>query len=269
MHVVGTVKDEDQIKPHLTPLVFKGPLPTFQAPSDHFGESRDNDNSSRSTNMGGGKGLRTLFPWVKPKWSQSRGTGPARATPSPPGPARGLASGTRLVPPRSTHLVPRQPRWRAAASDSVRSGASRIPSSWASPWWALTFTREPGRMRGARCGMRDAGHDGDNAHGPLSALPLPLGTEHGGFAWRARLAPPASARCSDPANQRDRGRSVPAGWCAWGDQVPLGSRWRLPTEGASDPLRSTPVSLGAYSPGPVRRDLIRASGFRATRRDTL
>lgn len=123
--------------------------------------------------------------------------------------------------------------------------------------------------------MRDAGHSGDNAHRPLSALPLPLGTEHGGFAWRARLAPPAAARCSDRANQRDGGRSVPAGWCAWGDQVPLGSRWRCPTEGASDPLRSSPVSLGTHSPSPVRRDLIWdaflpwASGFRATRRDTL
>lgn len=68
MRVVGTIKDEDQIKPCLTPLVFRGPLSTFQSPSDHFGESRDS--SSRSTNMGlGGGALRTLFPRVKPKCS--------------------------------------------------------------------------------------------------------------------------------------------------------------------------------------------------------
>jgi hypothetical protein len=52
--VVGTVKDEDQIKPHLTPLVFKGPLPTFHAPSDHFGESRDSSPWSTSMGEGGG-----------------------------------------------------------------------------------------------------------------------------------------------------------------------------------------------------------------------
>lgn len=204
MHVVGTVKDEDQIKPHLTPLVFKGPLPTFQAPSDHFGESRDN--SSRSTNMGGGKGLRTLFPWVKPKWSQSRGTGPARATPSPPGPARGLASGTRLVPPRSTHLVPRQPRWRAAASDSVRSGASRIPSSWASPWWALTFTREPGRMRGAGCGMQ--GTMETTRTGRCQRCHCRWGPStvvlRGGRAW---LLPPPLAAATRPTSETEGGAS--------------------------------------------------------------
>lgn len=239
--MVGTVKDEDRIKPRLTPLVFKGPLSTFQAPSDHFGES--GDSSSRSTNKGWGWGLRTLFPRVPSLGTQSRGTRAARSTPSPPGPARGLASGTRLVPRRATHLIPRRPRWRAAASDSAGSGANRIPSSWASPWWPLAFARSRGAWQ-----MQDAGHRGDTAHGPLSELPLPLGTEHGGFAWRARPAPPAAARCSTGANQRGRGRSVPAGWHAWGDQVPLGSRWSLPTGGASDRLWFHTSLLGDAQP---------------------
>lgn len=109
MLVVGTIKDEDQIKPCLTPLVFRGPLSTFQSPSDHFGESRDS--SSRSTNMGlGGGGTKNIVPPRETKvlglilslGTQSRGTRAARSTPSPPGPARGLASGTRLVPGRDS-----------------------------------------------------------------------------------------------------------------------------------------------------------------------
>lgn len=50
--MVGTVKDEDQIKPGLTPLVSKGPLVHLASPSGHFGKSRDS--SSRSTRMEGG-----------------------------------------------------------------------------------------------------------------------------------------------------------------------------------------------------------------------
>lgn len=70
--------------------------------------------------------------------AQDRRTRAARATPSPPNPARGLSPGVRLAP-RAAHLAPRRPRWRAAASDSEGSGASRIQSSWASPWWALAL----------------------------------------------------------------------------------------------------------------------------------
>lgn len=218
MRVVGTVNDEDQIKPRLTPLVFKGPLSTFQAPSDRFGESRDS--SSRSTSMGGwGETLRTLFPRVliPSLGTQSRGTRAARATPSPPGPARGLASGTRLVPPRATHRVPRRPRWRAAASDSAGSGANRIPSSWASPWWALAFARSRGVWR-----MRDAGHRGDTAQGAAVRAATAAGDRARWFcvagtpgsSHRRSLqhpGQPARARAERPGGVARVGRSGPLG----------------------------------------------------------
>lgn len=176
--------------------------------------------------------------------AQARGMQAGTATPSPPDPARGLSPGARLAP-RAPHLAPRRPPWRAAASYSAGSGASRIQSSWASPWWVLALAGDSRSVADAGCGMLGTGRCGDTAHRLLSALPPPLGTEHSGFAWQARWAPPAAARCSATANQRGRGRSVPVGRRSWGDRVPLCSEWRLPTGGASDLLRS---SLGTHSP---------------------
>lgn len=271
--MVGTVKDEDQIKPRLTPLVFKGPLSTFQAPSDRFGESRDS--SSRSTSMGGwGEMLRTLFPRVliPSLGTQSRRTRAARATPSPPGPARGLASGTRLVPPRATHRVPRRPRWRAAASDSAGSGANRIPSSWASPWWALAFARSRGvwRMRDAGCGApwrHSARGRCQSCHCRWGPSTVVLRGGH------ARLLPPPFAAAPGPTSEGEGGASRRGG-ARGAIRSPWAPSGAFPPEELLTLCDSTPVSLGTHSPGRVRRDLIWdaflpwASGLRATRRDT-
>lgn len=122
--------------------------------------------------------------------------------------------------------------------------------------------------------MRDAGHGGDTAHGPLSELPLPLGTEHRGFACsQNRLLPPPFAAATRPTSEAEGGASGRGG-----ERRAIRSPWApgrgFPSEEFLTLCDFTPVSLGKHRPGRVRRNLIWdtflpwASSPRATRRDT-
>lgn len=186
--------------------------------------------------------------------AQERRTWAARAMPSPPNPSRGLSPGARLAP-RAAHLAPRRPRWRAAASDSAGSGASRIQSSWASPWWALALvgTRREWRMQIA---------GGWAPRGPSARAAVSAATAAGDRApWFCVAGAPGSSRRrslqrrGQPARPR---AERPGGAVRVGQSGPPLFRVEgFPPAKRLTHCYSTPASLGTLSPGPVRRDSVR------------
>lgn len=172
--------------------------------------------------------------------------------PSPPNPSRGLSPGARLAP-RAAHLAPRRPRLRAAASDSAGSGASRIQSSWASPWWALAGTRRVWRMQVA---------GGWALRGPSARAAVSAATAAGDRApWFCVAGAPGSSRRrslqrrGQPARPR---AERPGGGARVGQSGPPLFRVEgFPPAKRLTHCYSTPASLGTPSPGPVRRDSVR------------